>query len=350
MSRFTQAQELPLSGLVVIELSAIGPVPFAGHQLQQMGARVIRICPPEDRGIGIAIKRQNDLLNSHKEQRFLNLKDAADRASLLELLVNADVLLEGFRPGVMERLELDPQVLVHEFPRLIIGRLSGFGRQGSYAPRAGHDINYLGLSGVLCAIGSAEKPAIPLNLIADFGGGAMFLLTGVLSRLVQRSLKGSGGIIDTSILAGTFGLTGLVYALIADNQWSMHREHNLLDGGLPFYRVYKTRDNKFVAVGALEPAFFRNLLELTSLQCAFNASDQYDKSRWPSMTQALESAFASRSRDAWAADAIQLDCCVTPVLNFKEAACHPHNQSNGWINPSPFPHPGPVMQFEASAS
>lgn len=337
--------ELPLAGLRVIELHAIGPVPFAGLQLQIMGASVTRLCPPEDRDIGIALDTDFDLLNRGKLVQRINLKSPEGHAQLHELLAEADVLMEGFRPGVLERLGLQPELLIARYPSLIIGRLCGFGRKGEYASRAGHDINYLALSGVLAAIGPAEEPAIPLNLIADFGGGAMHLLNGILARLVQRSLSGKGGIIDTSILAGTLGLTGMMHGLLAANRWSLDRQSNLLDGGLPFYRLYKTQDKKFMAVGALEPPFYEQLIKLLKLEKAITTQNQYDQASWHNTTLLFTDAFAQRSREQWSMDAQQYDCCVTPVLDFHEAMAHSHNLSNGWVEAAPFAHPGKVVEF-----
>lgn len=337
--------ELPLSGLTVVELFAIGPVPFAGLQLQQLGAEVLRILPPKDRGIGIGIDAQSDLLNHGKSDHHIHLKTAAGLAELHSLLADADVLMEGFRPGVLERLGLDPARLTAEFPKLVIGRLSGFGRHGPYAARAGHDINYLALSGALSSIGSKNEPIVPLNLVADFGGGAMYLLVGILAKLVQRGIHGRGGVAETSILAGTLGLTPMFHSLMAADRWTLNRQSNLLDGGAPFYRVYQTRDKRFVAVGALEPPFFKNLLILTGLEEEFSLENQYEEQHWPTMRKAFSSAFAKRSRDEWAVAAIALDCCVTPVLDFTEALLEPHHRDNGWILDAPFPHPGPVLDF-----
>ena len=339
------SEQCPLAGLKVVELHAIGPVPFVGLQLQQLGATVTRICPPVDRAIGITINSEADLLNHGKSQHAINLKEDAGITQLHVLINDADVLIEGFRPGVMERLGLDPTGLLKQYPRLVVARLSGFGRQGDYAARAGHDINYLALSGVLAAIGPPETPAIPLNLIADFGGGAMYLLSGILAKLVQRGINGCGGLVDTSILAGTVGLTTMMHTLIADGHWSLTRQQNLLDGGLPFYRVYKTLDNKFMAVGALEQVFFKQLLILTNLEHSVSVDQQYDRSTWNGMTRHFSQAFLKRTRKQWADDAHKLDCCVTPVLDFAEAAIHPHNKANKWFNTTPFPHPGHVVQF-----
>lgn len=311
----------------------------------QMGASVTRVSPPKDRAIGIDLNATADVLNFGKNQQAINLKDPAGLAELHALLSDADVLLEGFRPGVLERLGLDPTTLQQQFPQLIIGRLSGFGRYGDYAPRAGHDINYLALSGVLAAIGTAEEPIVPLNLIADFGGGAMHLLTGVLAKLVQRSIQGRGGLVDTSILAGTIGLTSMTHGLLAGGKWNLHRQQNLLDGGLPFYRVYKTLDEKFVAVGSLEKPFFEALLNVTGLASAFSSASQYEREQWPAMGDAFSVAFAKRTRDDWAIEALKTDCCLTPVLDFEESMTHPHNTANGWIINDPFPHPGLVTHF-----
>ena len=338
---------LPLEGLTVIELHAIGPVPFAGMQLQKMGAGVIRVCPQEERNIGIKIGADADLLNSGKEQRQLDLKTADGLRQLHALLDDADVLLEGFRPGVLERLNLAPATLLNKHPTLVIGRLSGFGNQGILSERAGHDINYLALSGVLASIGSRGTPVIPLNLIGDFGGGAMHLVMGVLAQLVQRGVSGKGGVVTTSILGGTIGLTPMIYGLIGGGRWDLARESNLLDGALPFYRVYETRDDQHVAVGALEAKFFKGLLELTGLTNVIDVDKQYQSDHWPAMTMALSRAFALRDRDSWAADASAIDCCVSPVLNYEEAAHYPHNLANHWYDNQSFAKPLTVVDFEA---
>jgi alpha-methylacyl-CoA racemase len=325
-------------------------VPFAGMQFLQMGASVTRVSPPTERAIGIELSADTDILNRGKTLLAINLKEASGQAQLHSLLSDADVLIEGFRPGVLERLGLDPVTLLQQFPQLVIGRLSGFGRYGDYAPRAGHDINYLALSGVLAAIGTADEPIIPLNLIADFGGGAMHLLSGILAKLVQRSIQDRGGLVDTSILAGTIGLTSMTHGLIAAGKWNLHRQQNLLDGGLPFYRVYKTQDGKFVAVGALERPFFEALLTVIGLSSEFSSSQQYDSECWPAMSTAFSIAFAKRTRDDWAIDALTSDCCLTPVLDFTESMKHPHTTANGWIVNDPFPHPGLVTHFGTKTS
>jgi alpha-methylacyl-CoA racemase len=323
---------LPLIGLRVVELHAIGPVPFAAQLLRSLGAKVTRVSPLNDPGLGVPMPAKFDLLNAGKEIALLDLKAPLGRAQLFDLLGSTDVLLEGFRPGVLERLGLAPNTLLDKYPKLVIGRLSGWGSQGPLAARAGHDINYLALTGVLHAIGGKQQPVPPLNLVADFGGGAMHLLVGVLAKLVQRSLTGRGGAVETSITAGTIGLTPMFYGMLADGRWNLERENNLLDGGLPCYRVYACADGKHVAVGALEPKFFAQLLSLTETNSLIRAEDQYKSASWPAIAAVLTQRFATKSRDQWAALADQLDACVSPVLDFVEASTHPQALANHWFS------------------
>jgi len=330
-----QDSSLPLAGLRVIELHAIGPVPFIGMQLVRLGASVLRISPPFDPEIGIAPGQLPDPLHHNKRCQRLDLKKSADRQQLLSQLADTDVLLEGFRPGVLERLVSEIQPLQHRHPALVIGRLSGFGRRGPYAHLAGHDINYLALSGVLHAIGSPDKPSIPLNLIADFGGGAMHLLVGVLAALIRRSITGKGAVVDTSILAGTHGLTPMIHGMLADNAWHDARYSNLLDGGAPFYSVYRTRDDQHVAVGALEAKFYSNLVSALHLSDQLQQDKQYDQSTWPQQRECLSRAFAEHPREHWDAISQQVDCCLTPVLNWHEAVKYEHNVANAWFDNGP---------------
>ena len=363
----TSPEELPLQGLRIIELHAIGPVPFAGMVLRQLGAQVTRISPPLDPGLGLMMPPEYDLLNSGKQALALDLKKPADQQAMAAHLATADVLLEGFRPGVLERLGLEPKVLVVRYPRLVIGRLSGWGDRGPLAARAGHDINYLALTGVLNAVGNADQPIPPMNLVADFGGGAMHLLVGVLARLVRRGMSGDGGdggdgasrtmgscngrggVVTTSIAAGTVGLTPMIYGLLAAGQWRLHREANLLDGGAPFYRTYSCAGGRFVAVGALEPKFYRELLEVTGLAEELDPADQYREASWPQARARFAARFAERSRDDWAIASAERDCCLSPVLDFLEAAAHPHLLANGWFGSGPFAQPQPVIRFDPGA-
>jgi len=336
---------LPLAGLKVVELHAIGPVPFAGQLLRGLGAEVVRVSPPSDPGLGVDMLPEHDVLNIGKTALRLDLKRPEALEALHAQLAGTDVLLEGFRPGVLERLGLAPDALLARHPRLVVGRLSGWGSSGSLAPRAGHDINYLALAGALHAIGAAAQPVPPLNLVADFGGGAMHLLVGVLAKLVRRGISGRGGVAETSILAGTVGLTGMFYGLLAGGGWGLAREANLLDGAAPFYRAYRCADLRFVAVGALEPKFWRQLLQLLDLDGEIDPADQYRPGSWPATAERLARRFAEHDRDHWAALAETADACLSPVLDFLEAARHPHNLANGLYLDDPFPQPGSVLRF-----
>lgn len=338
--------DAPLASHRVVELDALGPVPFAGLQLRQLGAHVTRVVPPDGRGLDLGFAPGTDPLHAGKTRRALDLKTDAGRAALHERLADADVLLEGFRPGVLERLGLAPDALLARHPRLVVGRLSGFGRTGPLAARAGHDINFLALSGALATIGPPERPVVPLNLVADFGAGGMQLVAGVLAALVRRGVTGRGGVVDTSILAATLALTPMLHAMRANGQWRDAREANLLDGGCPFYRVYATADARFVAVGALEPRFFRTLLAVIGLDAHVDAERQYDRTTWPALGNSLADAFAERTRDAWADAASTCDCCLSPVLDPDEALVHPQNVANGTTRAEPFPHPGTALAFD----
>ncbi len=342
----TSSSPLPLAGLTVVELHAIGPVPFAGQLLRALGAGVTRVSPPVDPGLGLRLPPEFDLLNRGKRRLALDLKQGDGLAALHDELAAADVLLEGFRPGVLERLGLAPEALLARHPRLVVGRLSGWGRDGVLAERAGHDINYLALAGVLNAIGSADAPVPPLNLVADFGGGAMHLLVGVLAKLVQRSITQRGGIVETSILAGTVGLTPTFYGLMAGGLWSLARASNLLDGGPPFYRCYRCADGRFVAVGALEAKFYARLLAVTGLESEIDPREQYRRDCWPAAIERFSARFASRTRDEWAQAALAHDACLSPVLDFAEAARHPHNLANRLFRDDPFPQPADVIAFD----
>ncbi|MFK7966567.1 MAG: CaiB/BaiF CoA transferase family protein [Burkholderiaceae bacterium] len=337
---------LPLSAIKVIEMHAIGPVPFAGMVLQQLGATVTRISPPTDPGLGVNHKPEFDLLNLGKPVVKLDLKTDTGQAALHEELAGADIMLEGFRPGVLERLNLAPADLLVKHSRLVVGRLSGWGNQGAYASRAGHDINYLALAGILHGIGSKEDPAVPLNVVGDFGGGAMYLLLGVMAKLIQRGSTGTGGLATTSILAGSIGLTPMFFGLMAGGRWNTERANNLLDGATPFYRTYRTSDGRHVAVGALENKFFKALLEMTGLTSEFDAVKQYDTAHWPGLTELLTKTFAARPMAEWASLSEQFDACVSPVLNFLEAAEHPHNQANDWYTHEPYAQPRAVIDFD----
>ncbi len=339
------ASDRPLAGLNVVELHAIGPVPFAGMLLRNLGATVTRVSPPVDPGLGVPGKARFDPLNDGKAVLLADMKTDAGMAQVHALLAGADLLLEGFRPGVLERLGLASDALMQRYPRLVIGRLSGWGSRGELAARAGHDINYLALTGVLHAIGPGERPVPPLNVVADFGGGAMHLLVGVLSKLVQRSISGRGGVAETSILAGTVGLTPMFYGMLANGVWNLKREANLLDGGAPFYRVYRTRDARFVAIGAIEAKFYAQLLDVLGLAGEIDPRRQFDETTWAATIARFDARIAEKTRDEWAALAATCDCCMAPVRDFEEAARHPHNLANGLYVDQPIAQPDAVIGF-----
>jgi alpha-methylacyl-CoA racemase len=335
----------PLAGIKIIELHAIGPVPFAGQLLRGLGAEVTRVSPPADPGLGVGTDSRFDVSNAGKRPMAIDLKQPAGLAQARTLIDGADVLLEGFRPGVIERLGLAPADLLASNPRLVVGRLSGWGSHGPLADRAGHDINYLGLAGLLNAIGPEDTPVPPLNVVGDYGGGAMHLAVGVLAQLVRRGIDGRGGVVESSILAGSVGLSPIFFGLLAAGVWTLPRAANLLDGGAPYYRVYRTADDRFVAVGAIEPKFYRQLLQVTGLETTLDARLQNDRSTWGDTARVFAERFAMRTRDDWARAAEPTDACLTPVLDFLEAAAHPHNRANHLYRDDPFPQPDRTIGF-----
>ena len=337
---------LPLTGLKIVELHAIGPVPFAGQVLHSLGADIVRVSPPVDPGLGTPAKAEFDLLNAGKRRLFVDLKTPAGMTELVKELATADVLMEGFRPGVLERLQLDPASLLERFPRLVIGRLSGWGTHGELTERAGHDINYLALCGILNAIGTQASPVPPLNVVGDFGGGAMHLLVGMLAKLVQRGITGKGGAVESSILAGSVGLTPMFFGMVASGAWKLGREANMLDGAAPFYRVYATQDKRHVAVGAIEAKFYRELLEVMELTQQVDASKQMSRDSWSATIAQFAKRFAELPRDEWARRAASRDCCLSPVLDFSEAAANSHNQANRLYRNTPFAQTDTTIWFD----
>lgn len=331
----------PLVGTRVIEMNAIGPVPFCGMMLADMGADVARIVrdgspSPLDRlGAEVLLRGRTTLT--------ANLKYEVDRAALLELIGHADILIEGFRPGVMERLGFGPDACLARNRRLVYGRMTGWGQQGPLAPRVGHDINYIGLSGALSSIGKAnEPPTVPLNLVGDYGGGAMLLLAGVLAARVEAQRSGKGQVVDAAMTDGSALLMSLFYAIQKQGVWPRPRGGNLLDGGAPFYRCYRCADGEYMAVGAIEPAFFAELLK--GLGIPANSVVQLDRNGWPAMEARFADIFASKSRAEWMTIFEGRDACVSPVLSIAEAPQHPHNiarrtfvETDGTVHPAPGP-------------
>ncbi|MBX6752559.1 MAG: CoA transferase, partial [Micromonosporaceae bacterium] len=320
----TSAGGGPLRGLRVLEFAAIGPVPHAAMVLADLGADVVCVDRPGPPALALGKPGTPDPLQRGRRRVVLDLKAPEGRATALELVARADVLLEGLRPGVMERLGLGPDVCRARNPRLVYARMTGWGQDGPLAGEVGHDLNYIGLTGVLHAIGRAGgPPPPPLNLVGDFGGGSMLLLIGVLAALWERDRSGQGQVIDAAMVDGASLLAQLMMSMRARGAWRDERASNLLDGGAPFYDTYACADGKFVAVGALEPRFFAALLQGLGLT-DIDPARQADVACWPELRRRFTEAFATRTRDEWAAHFAGTEACVTPVLTFAEAAEHPH--------------------------
>ncbi|MET7486086.1 CaiB/BaiF CoA-transferase family protein [Streptomyces sp. NPDC005538] len=311
----------PLSGCRVVELGGIGPGPFAGMLLADLGAEVVRVDRPE-RAAEPDAGGPADVLNRGKRSVVLDLKHPDGPAALLQLAERADVLIEGFRPGVTERLGIGPHECLARNPRLVYGRMTGWGQTGPLAAAAGHDLTYIALTGALGAIGDAAgPPQIPLNLVGDFGGGGCYLVIGVLAALHAVGRTGVGQVVDAAIVDGTAHLLASTFGKLGRGVWTDERGTNQLDGGWPFYAVYETKDRRHVAVGALEAKFYRRLIELLKLDV--DPELQHDRSTWPELRRRLAERFAERTRDEWAALFEGTDACVAPVLGLTEAAAHP---------------------------
>ena len=310
----------PLAGLRVVELASIGPGPHAVMILADLGADVVRV---ERTRTG---PRPDDTNQTLRNRRLvtLDLKSAVGRDATLALIDVADVLVEGFRPGVTERLGLGPDVCTNRNPSLIYARMTGWGQHGPMYKRAGHDINYLSVTGALHAIGrDGQRPVPPLNLVGDFGGGSMFMVTGILAALWERSTSGLGQVVDASIVDGVSNLMQIIWSLRHQGRWTDDRESNLLDGGAPFYDTYTCKDGRFMAVGAIEAKFYAHLLKGLGVDHE-DPTLQNDRAEWPRLRQLFSERFASRNRDEWAAVFDEVDACTTPVLDLAEASRHPH--------------------------
>lgn len=312
-----------LHQLKVIEMAGIGPCPLAGQLLADLGAEVIvidRTSTPAD---------PSDINRRHKQSIALNLKNAEGLAIAQQLITKADVLIEGFRPGVMEKLGLGPEVCLNINPKLIYGRMTGWGQTGPLAQTAGHDLNYLAITGALHPLGAADQPPVPpLNLVADYGGGTMFLLLGILAALYERQRSGQGQVIDAAMVDGVPAMMGLLHTWLARQWWTTEREANFLDGGAPFYRCYTTADNKYLSVAPLEPHFFKELLAKAGIPAEHNAS-QYQKDNWPERSEQYAAIFRQKTQAEWLDLLEGSDACVAPVLDFNEVEAHPHNAARG---------------------
>ena len=336
----------PLSGIRVLELEAIGPGPFAGMLLADMGADVLLVDRPAAADLGLERERWNDVMLRGRRSLTLDLKSAGGREAALELVARADALIEGFRPGVMERLGLGPDVLLARNPRLVYGRMTGWGQSGPLAPRAGHDINYISLAGVLHAFGrKGEAPVPPLNLIGDFGGGGMLLGFGIACALVEAQRSGKGQVVDAAMVEGASLLAAMFSGMLAAGRWSEARGENFLDTGAPWYDCYETRDGKFVSIGAIEARFYAELLERLGL-AAEALPAQHDRSGWPALRARFAERFKSKTRDEWCAAFEGSDACFAPVLSFGDARRHPHNVARGsFVTLGKVEQPAPAPRF-----
>ncbi len=306
----------PLNGIKVIELAGIGPAPYAGQLLADMGADVVVIDRPGRAIVPTTIDARG------KRSIILDLKKPEAVAVLLKLVATADVLIEGLRPGVTERMGVGPKACHAVNPRLIYGRMTGWGQSGPWSQMAGHDLNYIGMTGMLQAIGEEGRPPTPpLNMVGDFGGGSMFLITGILAALIARGISGKGDVVDAAIVDGTHSLMSFVHGMAGAGLWSTQREANLLDGAAPFYRCYATSDGKYMAVGCIEPQFFAAMMERLPID-GVAYGHQMDRARWGEQRAMLEAAFASKTRGEWETEFALTDACVTPVLDYAEAAAH----------------------------
>jgi alpha-methylacyl-CoA racemase len=328
----------PLEGIRIVEMAGIGPAPFAGMMLADHGAEIIRVERP---GGG----NPKDVLNRSRLIVEADLKTPEGVQRVRDLASGADGLIEGFRPGVMERLGLGPDVLLEANKRLVYGRMTGWGQQGPYAQAAGHDINYIAVAGALHAFGRAgNKPTPPANLVGDFGGGGMSLAFGMVCALFSAATTGNGQVIDCAMVDGAALLMSMIWSFRASGDWQDERGVNLLDTGAPFYDTYETRDGKYIAVGAIEPQFYKLLRFSVGLQDDSDFDRQLDRASWPHIKHKLTEVFLMRTRDEWCAIMEYSDACFAPVLSMEEAAVHPHNaqrrtfiELEGVIQPAPAP-------------
>ncbi len=335
----------PLAGLKVIEMVGLGPAPFCAMLLADHGAEVIRIDRPGAVG-ALGLPPKYDVAARGRRSLAIDLRKPGAVDAVLELVERADVLFEGFRPGVMERLGLGPEVCLARRPALVYGRMTGWGQTGPLAHAAGHDIDYVALSGALHAIGRpGEAPVPPLNYVGDYGGGAMLLAFGVLAALHEARTSGRGQVVDAAMTDGAALLSALFYGLKAAGAWRNERGVNLLDGGAHFYATYRCADGKYVAVGAIEPAFHAELLARLGLDAA--EFRQLDATRWPQQKARLAEVFATRTRDEWCALLEGSDACFAPVLDWDEAPAHPHNRARGtFVEIDGVVQPAPAPRFE----
>jgi alpha-methylacyl-CoA racemase len=339
----------PLAALKVVELAGLAPAPFASTVLADLGAEVVRVDRAKP-GFDV-LAFPHDPLSRSRRWIGVDTKSPEGRDIVLRLVEGSDVLIEGFRPGVTERLGIGPDDCLTRNPGLVYGRITGWGQDGPLARSAGHDINYIGLAGALEPIGRAgERPVPPLNLLGDFGGGGMLLAMGVLAALVERSVSGRGQVVDASMVEGSALLTAGMHGLKNIGLWSRDRGQNMLDGGAPFYDTYETSDGKYVAVGAIEERFWGDLVKVLEVDPE-SVAGRLDPQRWPAVREVLAAVIRTRTRDEWTARAEGTDACLTPVLDTTEAAAHPHNVARGsFVSLDGHPQPAPAPKFSRTTT
>ncbi|MDD3445670.1 MAG: CaiB/BaiF CoA-transferase family protein [Zavarzinia sp.] len=331
----------PLKGMKVVEIAGLGPGPFCAMMLADMGADVVRVERSAKFGV---VNPKFDFLNRGKRSVVLDLKKPEGIEAVLKMVEAADIILEGFRPGVMERLGLGPDVCLARNPKIAYGRMTGFGQTGPMAKAAGHDINYIAMSGALHMIGHAGgKPVPPVNLVGDFGGGAMFLAFGLLAAVIEARASGKGQVVDATMIDGAALLSTMMYGMMAQGLWRDERGVNLLDTGAHFYDTFETADGKYISLGSIEPQFYAELLRIAELD-AETFGNQMDIARWPEMKDSLAAVIKAKTRDEWCALMEGTDVCFAPVLSMTEAAEHPHNVArgtffaqDGHVQPAPAP-------------
>jgi alpha-methylacyl-CoA racemase len=337
----------PLAGVKVLEFEAIGPGPFAGMLLADMGADVLLVDRPASSDLGLKRERWMDVMLRGRRSVTLDLKSKNAAATALELVSRADALIEGFRPGVMERLGLGPDACLKLNPKLVYGRMTGWGQDGPLAPRAGHDINYIALAGVLHAFGrKGQAPVPPLNLVGDFGGGGMLLGFGIACALLHAQKTGQGQVVDAAMVEGASLLAAMFSGFLAAGSWSEERGANMLDTGAPWYDCYATSDGKYVAIGAIEAKFFEELVQRLGLS---GLPPQNERARWPEMREAFAKTFKQKTRDDWVKVFEGSDACFAPVLTFSEARRHPHNLARrGYVSLARLEQPAPAPRYSAT--
>jgi alpha-methylacyl-CoA racemase len=337
----------PLQGVKVVEMAGIGPISFAGMMLADLGAEVTRIERPSTGGV---VWGASPVLDRGREPRQVDLKTPAGIEAVLGLVGEAEVLIEGFRPGVMERLGLGPEECLGRNPALVYGRMTGWGQTGRYAHTAGHDITYLAISGALHMVGEKDRgPVPPVNLLGDFGAGGTYLVIGVVSALLHARAGGVGQVVDAAIVDGAASVTGMLHGFLEQGAWRDERGVNLLDGGAPFYDTYRCADGEWVAVGALEPQFYAALLAALGMADDEAIANHLDPATWPAIRERFTAKFAERSRDEWHELFADSDCCVAPVLSMREAREDGHNRDRGvFVEVGGIPQPAPAPRFSVT--